>query len=217
MKKIIQKLSTLFQKAAAQQKGRSRKTRGQSLVEVAIAFPFMIMLLGGVVEFGFMINYYLSLLDATRYAARLYSGADPFDPAQSATWFYNQTAVTVINNLDPVRTKPDYVGRRIIVDPAIDDVIVTVYSVKADGTTIRYPVSGEYHIFGVNNFPSIFTASKIQSQHNQLTGAPKEGILTVEVVYNYHQVLALPWMVPFGNPIPMRAYSIFPLIAAEPN
>jgi len=35
-------------------------------VEVAIAFPIFIMLFSGVVEFGFIINTYLSLLDATR-------------------------------------------------------------------------------------------------------------------------------------------------------
>jgi|GEM_PF-4181619 len=38
----------------------ARKTRGQSLVEIAIAFPVLIMMLAGLVEFGFMLNYYLS-------------------------------------------------------------------------------------------------------------------------------------------------------------
>lgn len=220
MKNLLQKLFTFFQKPIPQVKGKARKTKGQSLVEVAIAFPFMIMLLGGVIEFGFMINFYLSLLDATRFAARQSAAFDPFDPVKTAadpTWFYSQTAGAVMADLNPKLLNPLYVGRQIILDPAKDDVIVSVYSVEADGTTIRYPIAGEYHVFGTANAGTAFSVTKIRDQHLLISGAPKEGILIVEIVYYYHQFLSLPWMTLFGNPIPMRSYTIFPLIAAEPN
>ena len=83
MQKAVQRVFSLFIKTSPPRKGHLRKTRGQSLVEVAIAFPILIILFSGVVEFGFIINYYLSLLDATRDAARLYSSGDPFDAGSS--------------------------------------------------------------------------------------------------------------------------------------
>ena len=88
MKKILQKLATLFNKPKLQRTRKARKSKGQSLVEFAIAFPIVIMLFAGVVEFGFILNYYLSLLDATRESARYSSNLDPFaDPS-----FYSVTA-----------------------------------------------------------------------------------------------------------------------------
>ena len=55
-----------------------RKSKAQSLTEFAITLPVLFILLSGVVEYGFALNYYLSLLDATREAARFYSNSDPF-------------------------------------------------------------------------------------------------------------------------------------------
>ena len=206
---------------APQQKSRKRKSRGQSLVEVAIAFPILIMLLGGVVEFGFIINYYLSLMDATRETARFYSQADPFirDPSDKTVitgideTFYNGAAAMVRANLDPLFTNNNYTGRRIILDPSIDDVIITVY--RVDGTTVTAHPEGGIHIYGSENYPSIFSTANIEE--NLLTDAPNAGIILVEVHYNYHQVLALPWLTPFlPDPVHLRAYSVFPCSAAEP-
>jgi hypothetical protein len=167
-----------------------------------------------------MINYYLSLLDATRFAARQYSGFDPFDPdyntvRNNVNWFYIDAAGQVAATLDPKIQQPAFKGRRLILDPLKDDVIISVYS-AAGSTVIRYPTTGEYHIFGPHNAETAFSVASIQTQHQLVAGTPNAGILIVEVVYNYHQVLSLPWMAPFGNPIAMRAYSIFPIIAAEP-
>ena len=66
MQKAIQRVFSLFTKTNPPRKRNAHKTRGQSLVEVAIAFPVLIILFSGVIEFGFILNYYLSLLDATR-------------------------------------------------------------------------------------------------------------------------------------------------------
>ena len=56
MQKAVQSIFSLFIKTSPPRKNNPRKTRGQSLVEVAIAFPIFIMLFSGMVEFGFMIN-----------------------------------------------------------------------------------------------------------------------------------------------------------------
>lgn len=199
-----------------QKVNRTRKTSaGQSLVEFALAFPILIILFTGVVEFGFMLNYYLSLLDATREAARFSSGLDPFlSDLSDDMSFYTTTTAMVRASLDPMVSNPSYEGRRIILDPTRDDVIVTVYGVEGS-TAIQYPESGPYHIFGTPFYPSRFDTESIID--NRVQDAPNAGILVVEVVYNYHQILALPWVTAFvPNPTPLRAYTIFPIIAAEP-
>lgn len=227
MRNALQKtFSYLFVKTGLQRKGIRRKAKGQSLVEIAIAFPVLIMLFSGVVEFGFIINNYLSLLDATREAARFYSQADPFirDPITKVITgndltFYNGAAAMVRASLDPTYTNPDYKGRRIVLDPTIDDVIITVYRVNialtAPDNVEALPSDGGIHIYGNTNYPSIFTEDSIRDA--LIENAPNAGILLVEVHYNYHQVLALPWLTAFlSDPVHLRAYTIFPLSAAEP-
>ncbi len=191
-----------------------RKSQGQSLVEFAIAFPIIILLFSGVVEYGFILNYYLSLLDATRESARFYSNLDPFLPNTNVDdpAFYANAAGMVRASLDPQTTTPSYEGRRIILDPNMDDVIVTVYSAE-NGSVVVHPDTGPYHMY--NNFDPIFTATEIENR--LVSGSPNAGILLVEVHYNYHQVLGLPWLAPFlADPLPLRAYTIMPISAAEP-
>ena len=214
MKKILRKLATLFNKHTPQHTRNVRKSKGQSLVEFAIAFPVVIMLFSGVVEFGFILNYYLSLLDATRESARVYSSGDPFvadpNPARNDTyWFYIDAADRVRSNLEPSNVNDT--TRKVVLDPARDDVIITVYS--ACGNNIySFPSAGGYHLYG--NDTSAFTNASMLA--SRLSGAPNTGILLVEVNYDYHQVLALPWLTPFlSNPLPLRAYTIMPLHAAE--
>lgn len=219
MKKAPGKIFAFFQTRPAGS-GRARKNKGQSLVEIAIAFPVLIMLLSGLVEFGFMLNYYLSLVDATREAARTFNNFDPFltngcvrgNPACDDLSFYQGAAGMVLDNLQPKNVQDT--SRKIILDPALDDVLVSVFSVGT--STIRYPVNygGGYPWF--NNQATRLSTAEIESR--LISGAPDTGILLVEVFYNYHQVLGLPWLAPFlPDPILLHAYTIMPLPAAEPK
>ena len=223
MQKVMQAIFLLFKKRSPAQRSYKRKTRGQSLVEVAIAFPVLIMLFTGVVEFGFIINFYLSLLDATRDAARYYSGGDPldaklFDGTHGADTFYYETAYMVQRTLDPLIDDVNYRGRRIILTPARDDVIVSVYRAKDNAVT---PVRSSYHLFPTagdtnGNYPSVLTAAALAS--GRVANVPNAGILVVEIHYNYRHVLSLPWMTAWlPNPLHLQAYSIMPLRAVEPK
>ena len=49
------------------------RSHGQSMVELALLFPVLLILLSGLVEFGFILNEYLSVMDAARNAARFAS------------------------------------------------------------------------------------------------------------------------------------------------
>ncbi|MCC7512159.1 MAG: pilus assembly protein [Anaerolineae bacterium] len=221
----------------------ARKTRGQSLVEIAIAFPVLIMMLAGLVEFGFMLNYYLSLLDATREAARVFSSFDPFEdgfkagncmcsvsvcPDEAAedrldancdrNSFYQGAAAMVIENLQPHGSTPEErrldSSRRIILNASTDDVVVSVFSISDGSIQHRYPASGEYRWF--NNADTRLTNEAIANR--LVSAAPDTGILLVEVFFDYHQVLALPWLAPFlPDPVLLHAYTIMPLAAAEPK
>ena len=228
MQKALQRVFSLFIKTNPPRKGNGRKTRAQSLVEVAIAFPVLIILFSGVIEFGFILNYYLSLLDATRDSARLYSGGDPFladGVTDNDAQFYYQAAVLVRRTLDPSYIPatdsftPGYRGRRIVLDPLTDDVIVSVYGAEGSDV-ILWRNSGAYHLFPTagsvtGNYPSIFTEQAIED--TRVSGAPNAGILLVEVHYNYHHVLGLPWMTTvISNPLHLRAYTIMPIRAGEP-
>ncbi len=219
MKKILQKLATLFNRPKPQQTRNARKSKGQSLVEFAIAFPVVIMLFSGVVEFGFILNYYLSLMDATRLAARYYSTFDPFVPdpntgRNETYWFYLDAANMAKSDVEP-RTVDD-TSRKIVLDPATDDVIVTVYS-ACGSKVVSFPSLGGWHLYGNATSAFIDKDGLSTMSASRLSGAPNAGILLVEINYNYHQVLALPWLTAFlSNPLPLRAYTIMPISAAEP-
>lgn len=187
--------------------------KAQSLVEFAIALPVIIILLSGVVEFGFALNYYLSILDATRYAAR--QGAD-WTPYITGTFdrdenFYDNVLGETAKFLDPSLTYGGtYQGRRLPLDPAIDEVVVSVYSSCNGSLTLV----GDDHMYG--NATTVVGEDTIED--HLVSGSPAAGILVVEVHYSYEQVLKLPWLAPFvPDPMMLRAYSIMPLRAAEPE
>jgi Flp pilus assembly protein TadG len=48
-----------------------KNQKGQSLVEFAIILPIILLLLMGIVEFGMMLNSYLTIQNVTREGARL--------------------------------------------------------------------------------------------------------------------------------------------------
>ena len=221
MRNILQKLFSFNKKITTLPPStKKQKSKGQSLVEFAIAFPIVILLFSGVVEFGFILNYYLSLLDATREAARQYSRTDPWLPdprpdRNDTYWFYIDAAETVKDAVEP-RDIND-TSRKIVLDPTTDDVIITVYSMCGINV-YSFPSVGGWKLYGnaTSAFidPSTGASTMLASR---LAGAPNAGALLVEINYNYHQVLALPWLtVWLSNPLPLRAYTIMPLRAAEP-
>jgi hypothetical protein len=207
-------MSSLFRIRIGTIRKSFSRVRGQSLVEIAIALPVILILLSGMIELGFMLNYYLSLLDSTREAARLFSNSDPFlrdeygNPIGDNLAFYQGVAGTVVRSLQPANAQDT--SRKIVLDSASDDIVVTVFSV--DGTIPTR--MGEYHWF--DNQPSAFNDAEIASRLNG--SAPPTGILLVEVYYDYHQVLALPWITAFiPNPTMLHAYTMMPISAAEPT
>ncbi len=51
--------------------GRDRGSRGQSVVELALLLPFLLLICGGVVDFGRAYHYDIALINAARTGARV--------------------------------------------------------------------------------------------------------------------------------------------------
>jgi len=231
----------IFPKSSQVRQRPNRKSRGQSLVELAIAFPVILILFTGLIEFGFILNYYLSLLDATREAARFYSNADPFEdgfrvgncmcpastcpneaPVDTAdadcdrAAFYDGAAAMVLKNLQPrdLAHPEEDSSRKIFFNPSTDDIIISVFDIRGAGLMTRYP-AGDYHWFG--NMESGISDADITNQ--LISGAPNKIILLVEVYYAHHQILAFPWFSMFvPDPVMLHAYTMMPMPAvAEGN
>jgi len=88
---------------------KSKKSKGQSLVETALVLPILLLLLTGIIDFGMLFNNYLVVSNASREGAR--SAAIGSTDEQISTVVHNVAA-----SLDPVRLSvtitPDQVAGR---------------------------------------------------------------------------------------------------------
>jgi len=187
----------------------NKNEKGQSFVELSLVVVFLMIFVAGIVEFGFMLNNYLNLVDASRETVRRSANYDPFivDPDTGVKTvdenFYRETGRFAEEILAPV-----------VLDPSLgDDIVITFFSVGS-GIYVRYPDNDGWPVY--NNQVSKLTDAEIQSRLDST--APPTGILLVEIFYNYPQVLKLPVFTVFvQDPMPVYVYAIMPLTAAEPE
>ncbi|PWH18354.1 MAG: hypothetical protein DDG59_06175 [Anaerolineae bacterium] len=202
-----------------------RTAKGQGLVETAILLPVLLIVLSGLLEFGFLLNEYMTLQDAVRNAARYasdsdYESRDLVVNCANTKDFYRQTACLVNRELS--REAP-FVGLNLA--NGRDDVIISVFSVDGPSgrITARFPADvGEAgwsmaeDFTGTRNQSSGFSTAEMQSK---LRGfAPNTGYVLVELYYSYEQKLKLPWITAFvPDPILLRPYAVMPNSSAEPT
>jgi TadE-like protein len=192
------------------------RPRGQSFVELLLVTVILALLLAGVVEFGFLLNNYLHVLDAAREAARYSSTAIAYDLENGTNFpeFYYYTAVQAANTLQPIKLDPTQ-G---------DDIIISVLSV-AGTSIVRHPAANGWSLcanyaafvnylwvrdpnhpidplqsvptgLADSNWYSCPAHASHQSDDDIRTqlvaDAPNAGALLVEILYNYPQMLKLP-------------------------
>jgi len=213
---------------------------GQSFVELMLVTLILALMLSGVVEFGYLLNSYLKVLDGAREGARFSNSSVPFatNPVTgdfiidggtgyyvSNQVFYTNTAIETMRVMSPVILN----GNR------GDDIVISVFTVNG-GTIIRWPYG---YAFGWNLCDnhgdaafvsdlntadwSACVAHRSHFDQNQIlalmdANAPGSGVLLVEVYYNYPQILKLPvfeQVIP--DPILVYTYSVMPISAAEPT
>jgi hypothetical protein len=106
------------------------------MVEMALAFPILLLVLVGTIEIGKYFNDYLTLLDATREGARYAADGDyahavepPLVSNSCDDDVYRQAACLVIQNMHGIKF-----------NPATDDIVVSAVSVGTDGQVkYRFP------------------------------------------------------------------------------
>ncbi|MBC8333207.1 MAG: pilus assembly protein [Anaerolineae bacterium] len=214
---------------------------GQSFIELALVIPLLLMLIAGLVEVGFFIHSYLTLLDLTREAARFASLRDPFTlNAASGTlpdaacadapllhYYFDTACIILDTSFNPF----------VPLDTNLDDIAISVLTVSGNIVSNRWPADsdGVWSLStasdgwggseswtkdcdgAVINTTPYFTNTEVQSMFQ--TGAPtNKGIVIVEVYYCYHHVLNLPILSDYvDNPLRMHAYSIMPAFEAIPT
>jgi hypothetical protein len=219
-----------------------RQPRGQSFVELMLVVVFLALLLAGVVEFGFMLNEYLHVLDGAREAARYSSNNLVFTQNADGTVnagvdnlsFYYLAAAEAATTMKPV-----------ILNPAFpDDIVISDFSVTQGNTPLRFPISDpngwslckHYAAFaayfaGLGGVPSELSdpgwssgctvrGSQVSTATVQVpsVGAPSTGVLVVEIYYNYPQLLKLPVLTSvLADPVPLYVYTVMPLSSAAPT
>lgn len=219
-------------------KGRPKKRLGQSLVEFTIMLPVVMLLLSGLIEFGFLLNNYLDLIDAARDIARVAADDDPVHDCKGA---FHPSPVPDMGDPGcgiPINPEPFGFYQRslnamsgvlggnreiTIAKDNGDDLVISIFTVSG-GTAVRYPPlyndgtcdrGGELGWRLYCNQQSDLSTSWVESKID--LNAPGSGFVLVELYYNYHMVLGLPWITAFvPDPILLHAYAIMPNVRAAP-
>lgn len=212
-----------------------RPASGQSLVEFVLLLPVLLIMISGLIEFGFMLNFYLDLIDTAREVARLAADDDPvhndvgnFEASPLITAephdFYYERMPNATNDL------LNRAGQISLDQANGDDLVVSVFATSAGTVTGRYPPAytepGGYPYPGCAqggengwrwhcNQASKFSTTDIEGRLDST--APDTGLVLVEIYYHYEMALALPWITAFvPNPVQLHAYSIMPNSSATP-
>ena len=220
-----------------------RGERGQSMVEMALAFPILLLVLAGTLEVGKYFNDYLTLLDSTREAARYAADSDIAlvdltNHGDCNSDYYHQAACLLQQNM-----------YGLTFDKQTDDIVVSAVSMGTDGhVKYRFPRScgdpappaGMYqlcdtlvtssqqgwsfcqHIVqtqGGSCAPktSLLSNADIESRINTTT-MPNTGLVVVEVYHVHNQFLGLipPGLQFLPQQVMMHAYTIMPVPSAAP-
>ena len=205
---------------------RKRKSKGQSIVEFTILLPLLLMLLSSLIEFGFALNEYLDLIDTTRETARLLSDKSPFDDEDAKTRsddFYAEGATY----MQTILSRAGWIN----LDTSTDDLVISIFSIANTTVTDRYPATftdlsvpcngadnGGFHGWRMNcKKDSNFLAADINSRIGSIASAPDTGVVLVELFYDYHMKLGLPWVTGIvGDSITLHAYSFAPNANSAP-
>jgi hypothetical protein len=209
----------------------THRRHGQSLVEFALLLPVLLLMLSGLIEFGFMLNQYLDLIDAAREVARFAADEDPVHDA-TGSFNPNPSVPPMSDVYGRVWANTDRVlnmGGQISLDPSADDVIVSLFAVNFNNVSARYPTvsgtnGGENGWQRWGNHTSEFSSADMQTAVTDSVTAnggnlpPNTGVVLVEIFYDYHMIMGLPWITAFvPNPVTLHVSAMMPNAAMEPT
>jgi len=216
---------------------RIREHSGQSLVELAIILPLLLLMLAGMVEVAFGMFAYLTALDLTREAARFasvrnFNELNPTDELHPAAYVAN--AATACND---TILHYYYDSACFFTDPDLnpflefnaakyDDLVITVFTVANDQVSDRHP-DPLWSLWNDNwqkdcqgnvvTTDPFFTDDYLESRF--VADAPTErGVVTVEAYVCYDLIMHLPFISNFiPSPFRIHAYTVMPAPEALPT
>lgn len=199
--------------------------KGQSLIEMALIVPILIIMVLGLVEVAAFLGAYLDALDLVREAARFASLRDPFYigptdyncSTEAFNYYYDTVCIFSPPAGDPrcVLNDPfcNGVNSATTLDMTRDDVVISAYTVVDQTVSAAYPPPNGYYAYSDNDADTAnngnwqkncegeivrFTPYFNEAKMNSYLSAnapPKRGFVAVEYYYCYEQLLHAPILV----------------------
>lgn len=200
---------SLFGKNCKPRRRNQRRARAQSFLELALVLPVLLIMLLAMVEVAIFIGRYLDVLDLTREVARQAAREERF---QNQNAFFADT----FSYLTP---PPDGLNSYITINPAVDDVVISVFDLRGSGEWIMRNQSTTNENYKKDCDGNPARALPHFTLANVITiGSPpaNEGMIAVEVFYCHQLALNLPILSAFiPNPVQIHAFTIFPFPAIK--
>ena len=201
---------------------REYRRKGQSMVEMALVVPILLLMLLGLVEIAAFMGGYLDALDLVREAARFASLRDPFYvgptdqncSTEAFDFYYDTVCIFSPPAGDPrCGTNDPFcngVNSATTLDMTRDDVVISAYTVVDQAVTASYPAPSGYYAYSdhdsdVSNNGNWqkscdgdvvrFTPYFTPSKINSYLSSsapPKRAFVAVEYYYCYEQLLKAP-------------------------
>jgi hypothetical protein len=205
---------------------RGPRSPGQSLVEFTLMLPILLIMISGLIEMGLMLNVYLDLIDAARESARFAADADPIRHPVTGAYldpnpqFYQDvqtlTKEALVSSSDH---RIDWLPPHDDCDVDMagnNDIVISAFGAMNGTVSARFPAGSPLGLTLCGHRTSEWTTAEIQARLDPL--APTTGLVLVEIFYDYHMALGLPWITAFvGDPVTLHAYSIMPNVNVEPT
>ncbi len=183
--------------------------------------PILMMLLSGLIEFGFLLNSYLDVIDAAREAARFAANDDPTigSPTDFVTPnFWNRA---YRNSRGSLFTASDGRINWTPTDPADcatvnGDILVSGFAFVDNTIKLRFPgVNVGASNCPLNGYQTKLSDAEVNAKLDAAS-IDNSGAVMVEIYYEYDMVLGLPWITAFvPDPVVLHSYTIMPNTYAE--
>jgi Flp pilus assembly protein TadG len=173
--------------------------RGQALVELAVIVPVLMLMIGGVVEFGFLFAADMTIESASREGARTAAALGNYGTEGHCPDTLSETNVdpTILSTVQTALTRSG-------VD--LSGVGVNVYRANANGDP-----TGDLNSYVWNGFAFIKTGGKWDAcgRHDGTFAGGQYDQVGVEISYTYHSRTGL--LALFSSGVPMTARAVFPI------
>jgi hypothetical protein len=162
----------------------TRRTRGQSFLELALVLPVLLLMLLGLIEVAFFIGHYLDALDLTREAARFGSVRAPFENVVADLNCFTGDKFNYYWDTACIFSPPDLVdceaaladngndlgGGEVLywcngmnqyldLNPATDDIVISLYTVQKSNAIVKtHPYGGPESVIDYKGNTSYYWA-----------------------------------------------------------